>query len=128
MRDPNPFYALGKLADVVRTLAREPYEVGGRLLLAFHLLRQVRADDLPPMLRKDLEWVREMLTTKRGQLRQEDAVLKIIRGMPRTLGKEIAERLLNIESRLRWVLYDERPRGKRAIAARWRLERFEDPR
>jgi hypothetical protein len=122
VRKPDPFYALGKLAEAVRVLATAPGDVRKRLYDVYGLLIPIRPDDLPPVLRQDFAWVDEMLTKKQSRAPWQGDLLATLRSMRNSTGSKIAERIVHIESFFRAALYDERRRGKRAIALRWRLK------
>jgi hypothetical protein len=124
MRQPDPFYALGKFGEAVFALATEPGDVRARLYSAFICLLPVQIDDLPSELRQDLEWVTELLTRRQSRYPPsspgfEGDVLATLRSMRNVTGVKIAKRILEIESRLRGALYTERRRGPRAVARYW---------
>jgi hypothetical protein len=115
MRQPDPFYAMGKLAEAVHALATDPGDVRSRLYRAYLCLLAVRADDLPLALRQDFEWVMEMLTRRESRYPGlEGDLLATLRNMRNSTGVKIAKRIIQIESRLRGTLYDERRRSKGA--------------
>ena len=120
MRKPDPFYALGKFGEAVYALATEPGDVRSRLYPAFICLLPVRADDLPPALGQDLEWVTEKLTSKKSRFPEmEGDLLATLRSIRNSTGVKVAKRIVTIESRLRGVLYAERRRGKSVIVQTW---------
>ena len=113
MRRSDPFYALGKLGEAVYALATGAGDVRSRLFSAFVFLLPVRADDFPVVLRQDFEWVIEMLTRRKSRYPQLKGDLgATLKNMRNSTGVKIAKRIIEIESRLRGILYAERRRRK----------------
>ncbi len=121
MSRPDPFYALGKFADAVYTLATSPGDVKERLQQAFLFLLPVRVDDLPPALRANHKWVMDTLTKKHDPYGSANGdLLATLKGMHKTTGVAIAKRIVDLEARLRGALYIEHRRhlqGQRRVKA-----------
>ncbi len=119
MSRPDPFYALGKFADAVYTLATSPGDVKERLYEIFQILLPVQVDDLPPALRADHKWVIDTLTKKRDPYGGGYGdLIATLKGMHKTTGVAIAKRIVDLEARLRGALYIER---RRHVPARRRV-------
>lgn len=103
----SPNYAHGKFLEAIEHLATGPGDVRSRLRDAYHSLRPVKEDDLPPDVRQDFRWVEAQLTKREPFYNHKGEVIsgsvqQSLFHMRRSTGIKIAKRILHIY----WVLDD----------------------
>ena len=111
----SPVYALEKFSVVVRGMATGPGDVRSRLEGAFVTFHTIRAEDLPPSLRRRFRSVVRALTRREARREGEGKLHASLAQMQNRTGAAIARKIVEIDEGLR--LYCENEDWKKRCKA-----------
>lgn len=103
----SPYYALEKLGLAVDALAVGEGDVRSRLSAAYMEMVAVSTRDFPEPLRAEFEDIKYQLTKHPKRYDDDSAIHHTLSRMQNRTGSKIAQRIVELESRLDGLLKDE---------------------
>ena len=111
------YYASEKFAGAVHSLATGRGDVRSRLWDAYMEIHAVREENIPDPLKEDFDWIMKMLTKSEplyGRTRVE-TTLKMMRNQT---GEKIAERICNLQYKLKSFIEEAHRRRDQLLLKR----------